>query len=197
MVFKRQIATFIPPDRRPHQPGEDRLLSHDTWTYVLCAALGRVTQIDSPLTLYRQHDANMTESDKPMTVRASDHFQDPRPIYLRRARFYQECAVAFDAASRASDQTAQLSTLSRSAARRYSVRASFWLERCEIYGAQRLASRLSAYRAVEKMACDAPELREYLGATQRIKDLANAVFRPRPTADNSIKRLLRRPAEKG
>lgn len=59
MVFRREITQLIGRAKRPRQPYEPhRPLSHDTWIYMLAAALGRVSHISAPLILYRQHAGN-------------------------------------------------------------------------------------------------------------------------------------------
>lgn len=59
MVFARELVHLVPNDKRPHQPEyPHRTMSHDTWIYTLAAALGRVSHIQAPLVLYRQHANN-------------------------------------------------------------------------------------------------------------------------------------------
>lgn len=59
MVFRREVAHLVPRASRPRQFERSTLLSHDTWIYVLCAALGPVSHIAEPLILYRKHGANV------------------------------------------------------------------------------------------------------------------------------------------
>ena len=59
MLFDRKLIHIVPVATRPKQPEADRRpLSHDTWIYALAAALGRVSHIDQPLCLCRQHSGN-------------------------------------------------------------------------------------------------------------------------------------------
>ena len=59
MVFLKELVHLFPRDARPRQPeSPHRSLSHDTWIYMLAAALGRVSHIAAPLILYRQHGNN-------------------------------------------------------------------------------------------------------------------------------------------
>jgi glycosyltransferase involved in cell wall biosynthesis len=59
MVVRREILHLIPRAARPRQFEQPKPLSHDTWIYVLSAALGSVSHISEPLILYRQHGANV------------------------------------------------------------------------------------------------------------------------------------------
>lgn len=59
MMFRRELLYLIDRSRRPRQPFfPERPLSHDTWIYMLAAALGKVSHIADALILYRQHNSN-------------------------------------------------------------------------------------------------------------------------------------------
>jgi len=60
IVIRREVVHLIDRARRPPQPENQKLpLSHDTWVYMLAAALGRVSIVAAPLILYRQHGGNV------------------------------------------------------------------------------------------------------------------------------------------
>ena len=142
MVFD---ATLVPllQSRRPQQPQDSRPLSHDTWTYVLAAALGRVSHIAEPLICYRQHGANIygVEVEHPWSRMQAAQLS-PVDLYKHRRKFYAECVSAFrEAQSHALWDVGDL----EHAARLYSERASEVALRSEIYTGRTRLGRLRSF----------------------------------------------------
>lgn len=150
MLFRRELLAAIPHGRRPRQPEKpERPLSHDTWIYVLAAALGRVSHIAEPLALYRQHDTNAIGVNQPSTPRKPMTGSRLSMDKLReRMVFYGEMAILFDEASRTDDHP--FTAAATAAAERYMVRHAPLAERLAIYDSPTLASRLRAFTAMNR-----------------------------------------------
>lgn len=155
MTFRRELATLIPRGDRPRQPQAVRPLSHDTWLYVLAAALGRVSHIAEPLILYRQHGANVygttlaggvlarlaTRLDVVRTV--------PIEIYRERAVFDAHMTAVLEALadrSEGSDRDA-----AGRAATRFAERAARWERRVRLYDSVTLSQRAGVYLEMLRM----------------------------------------------
>ena len=170
MMFRREVINLIARELRPLQPGDpDRLLSHDTWVYVLSAALGRVSHISAPLLLYRQHGSNASGSTQ----------ERRRNKLLSLARVpiieYREHAV-FDAAmaklfSDLSERGDSFAMPAKDAAERFTHRSAYWSSRVGTFENPTVSSRLEAYRQSRALSCDAPL---WLGS--RVKDLVLGVL---------------------
>lgn len=170
MMFRREVINLIARELRPLQPGDsDRLLSHDTWVYVLSAALGRVSHISAPLLLYRQHGLN-----------ASGTTQERRRNKLLSLASvpiieYREHAV-FDATMtklfcELSERGGAFAKSAKEAAERFAHRSAYWSSRVGTFDNPTLSSRLQAYRQSRALTCDAPL---WLGS--RMKDLVLGVL---------------------
>lgn len=60
LMIRSELIRDIPYRNRPRQPEEShKPLSHDTWFFVLAAALGKISRINQPLILYRLHGGNV------------------------------------------------------------------------------------------------------------------------------------------
>ena len=96
MVFRRELAMTVPRAGRPRHPETNRPLSHDTWLYVLAAALGRVSHIAEPLILYRQHGENAFGMQKPdLRTRLRIITTVPVESYRERDLFFGALADIF------------------------------------------------------------------------------------------------------
>jgi glycosyltransferase involved in cell wall biosynthesis len=167
MLFRRELVTAIPYGHRPRQPEvPERPLSHDTWIYVLAAALGRVSHIAEPLVLYRQHGRNAigvttSATGARRTSRASLSMNRLR----ERMVFYRHMASSFD--DLAHQGEAQFSAAARAASKRYTDRHDPIAARMAIYDGPSLVSRLRAFRKIKHGAG--------LSSTSRAKDLVFGV----------------------
>jgi hypothetical protein len=166
MVFRRELALLIPRGDRPRHPLEKRPTSHDTWLYIVAAALGRISHIAEPLILYRQHGANafgMTVPD----WRARLHAMRTVPIetYREREIFYGALVAVFDAlATRADDA---LAPRARAAAERYRHRQWIAHTRTHIHASPSLAQRATAFRLLH-----AAPMADRLGLRARTASMA-------------------------
>lgn len=149
MMFRRELVTLIPRSRRPRQPQATRSLSHDTWLYVLAAALGRVSHIAEPLILYRQHDANVYGTALKGSVMAQLKARleivrtVPLTIYRERAVFDAHMATLFqDLVDRLGNSETGAAT---QAGTRFTERAARWARRVELYDSQTLRQRSKVY----------------------------------------------------
>jgi hypothetical protein len=167
MLFRRELVAAIPYDHRPRQPEvPERPLSHDTWVYVLAAALGRVSHIAEPLVLYRQHGRNAIGVAPPGEAtrrrsRAALSMQRLR----ERMMFYRHMAAIFEEVAGSAD--APLAAAANTAAKRYMERHDPVAARMAIYDGPSLLSRLRAFRKLK----DSPAL----SSKSRAKDLVFGV----------------------
>lgn len=150
MLFHRELALLVPRAARPRQPEADRPLSHDTWLYVLAAALGRVSHIAEPLILYRQHAGNAMGTVAPgrlARLRAgTDTFRTvPITVYRERIRVNETLTPLLD------DLAERLPRWSRSATRaavRLGERTAELRRRVALYEASSITDRLRAFRSL-------------------------------------------------
>lgn len=144
MVIRRELALMAPRGERPWDPLYGRPLSHDTWLYILAAALGNVSHIAEPLILYRQHGANvagMRRSGAAQRLRTA--ITAPLATYRGRTTFFAELASVFDriATRRQSDAA----NAAHAAADRYRTRSARLGLRAQIYDGAAVADRLRAF----------------------------------------------------
>ena len=144
MLFRRDLITVFPRDKRPRQPFfPERPLSHDTWIYILAAALGRVSHVNAPLLLYRQHDANAAG----LTMRETKLLNMLASIDLasfrEQAQISRTLAALFEEIGRSSSAFAEQG---RAAAESYEQRSAMLESRAGIFDGSSVASRFTAYR---------------------------------------------------
>jgi glycosyltransferase involved in cell wall biosynthesis len=146
MLFRRELVTTIPYAGRPRQPEvPERSLSHDSWIYVLAAALGRVSHIAEPLILYRQHGGNaigVAQSGprtgrKPGAISSMHRLRERMAFYRHMARLFDELADRADTGFAAA---------AHAAAARYAKRHDPLAARLAIYDSPTLVSRIRAFR---------------------------------------------------
>lgn len=168
MLFRRDLVAAIAREVRPRQPeSPERPLSHDTWIYVLAAALGRVSHIATPLILYRQHDNNAMGIDKPGFWRKNETKLFLSTTNLReRAVFYDRLSKLFEELSRVSGSP--YAEPACAASIRYRERRRPLAARLDIYYGRSVSDRLRAYRALDEGADRRVK--------PRIKDLALGVM---------------------
>jgi glycosyltransferase involved in cell wall biosynthesis len=63
MVLRRELLAIRPPGVRP-----EKIRGHDQWLWFLAASTGKVATIAEPLTLYRQHGANVFGAKEKLTT---------------------------------------------------------------------------------------------------------------------------------
>ncbi len=163
MLFRRWLVTEIPSDHRPRQPEHaERPLSHDTWIYVLAAALGNVSHIAEPLVLYRQHGRNAIGVDQSGGAQKAKR-KPPLSMRLLRERmvFYGHMAQLFGELARTPGFA--YAAAAQAAAARYAERREPIAARFDIYDGPSLPSRLRAFLAVKPSAG--------LRLKSRVKDL--------------------------
>lgn len=149
MLFRRELASLIPRGERPRQPEDTRPLSHDTWLYVLAAALGRVSHIAEPLILYRQHAANVygTVGSGGVAERLRHRLDMARtvPITTYRERAIFDAHMARLLAGFAADADERWQAAARRAADRFDERARRRAHRVRLYDGASKRSRLVLY----------------------------------------------------
>ena len=169
MMFRRELATLIPRKRRPHQPEKPALpLSHDTWLYMLAAALGRVSHIKAPMLLYRQHGSNAWGVEEP---KPENKLIAMRSVPIERFRGQavingQMAALFADLAQRPSPYAAA----ARRAADRFAERHASTSARVAVFDGKTFGARLRAYRTYHRLA---GQPRPWIGS--RVKSLALGV----------------------
>jgi hypothetical protein len=149
MMFRRELATLVPRADRPRQPQATRPLSHDTWLYVLAAALGGVSHIAEPLILYRQHGANVygtTLAGGPLARLATrlDIVRTvPLTVYRERAVFDAHMTTLLKALADRSEGHDR--DVAAQAATRFAERAARWARRVRLYDGATLGRRAGVY----------------------------------------------------
>lgn len=159
MLFRRELATLIARERRPRQPEHpERPLSHDTWIYVLAAALGRVSQIGAPLILYRQHSgAAMGAAHPTRRQRLAKMIGVPMARMREQAIFDDRMAALFR--SFAETHVNAFADPARRAAARFIERRDFLRTRIATFEGKSLRSRFAAYRRLPQLPSDWPARR--------------------------------------
>lgn len=144
MVFRRSLATLVPPSQRPRQPEANRPLTHDIWLYILAAGLGRVSHIVEPLILYRQHGGNALGMTKPsLGMRLRTMATVPVESYRERDIFFGALATTFDALSCYADTT--LATRAEAAAAHYRIKQGRARLRARIHDCSSIRDRAKAF----------------------------------------------------
>ena len=147
MMFRRELATLVPRHERPRHPEANRLLSHDTWLYVLAGAMGRISHIAQPLILYRQHDANACGMLMP-GWRGRLRIMTTVPIegYRERDLFFGALAKIFDGlAERTTGADADRAS---AAAKRYRERRLRAQRRLLVHEGATIAHRIGAFASL-------------------------------------------------
>jgi glycosyltransferase involved in cell wall biosynthesis len=167
MLFRRELVAAIPYDHRPRQPEvPERPLSHDTWVYVLAAALGRVSHITEPLVLYRQHGRNaIGVGSSGDAARKRSRAAVSMHLLRERMTFYRHMASIFDEIAECTDET--VAGAARTASRRYTDRYDPIAARMAVYDGPSMVSRLRAFRNPKNGAA--------LSVKSRAKDLVFGV----------------------
>ncbi|MGI4745778.1 MAG: glycosyltransferase family 2 protein [Janthinobacterium lividum] len=148
MMFRRDLVTLIAREVRPRQPeASERPLSHDTWIYVLAAALGRVSHIVTPLILYRQHENNAIGIGKTGFWRKNKTkwFLSTRNL-RERLVFYDRLSELFEELSRV--PASPFAEPARTASIRYRERRRPLAARLDVYYGRSVSDRMRAYRAL-------------------------------------------------
>jgi hypothetical protein len=175
MLFDRKLIHIVPVATRPKQPEADRRpLSHDTWIYALAAALGRVSHIDQPLCLYRQHGGNAFGVDKrsiAQRIRASTEIPPFR--HQCRVEFYQAMEIVFDRLRSSSDH--ELAGAAGRAAETYRERRMRLQSRMLIYTGRSISVRLNEFLHIHGSRTDAAAAP--LSTLSLLKDLVLGVGR--------------------
>lgn len=156
MLFDRRLLELIPRDQRPVHPEQSapprKPLSHDTWIYVLAAAMGRISHISKELILYRQHGANAVgvaharpswaERLTAPTWRLSERRDYTRRMYELMSQLTARSAGAERERAHA-------------AAQRYGMRLAFFQNRVDVY-AGGVITRIQAFQRLLRGETDTP-----------------------------------------
>ncbi len=182
MIFRRELLGLIDRKKRPRHPfTTERPLSHDTWIYMLAAALGRVSHIAEPLILYRQHGTNASGA-LAHRGRLSDRFSIP----LRR--YEEQCAInqsMTDLLHEISQTSSPFVEQASTAAARFKQRASLSCARATTYLGRTLRERSAAdqtYRDI--LSKDSPNHHD-LSVAPRLKTLCLGVLNIRKFLPNA------------
>lgn len=165
MLFRRELVHLFARDQRPRQPERSQLpLSHDTWIYMLAAALGRVSHITEPLILYRQHGMNVEGVAAPAKWR--------RPLTMATipiTRFREQALIDSEMVrllTEFSCSSGPFAEAARTAADRFETRRMRLAARLRVFEGLNARSRFRAYRAAQQLA---EEPRPWIGS--KVKDL--------------------------
>ncbi len=170
MMVRRAVVHLIARQKRPRQPIDPkRPLSHDTWVYVLAAALGGVSHIAAPLILYRQHASNASGQTKSYRRnKLANLVTVPIIEYREHAKFDASMAEILADPSLQSTPFARAAT---EAANCFARRSAYWSSRVGVFDNKTVRSRLQAYRDTRLLTADAP-----LWFGSRLKDLVLGVL---------------------
>lgn len=151
IVFRRPLVHLIDRRRRPPQPENAALpLSHDTWVYMLAAALGRVSIIAAPLILYRQHGSNVVGVAAP--PRLSKLASLTR---VRKHRWREQAIINGRMAELFADLGAHpgpFAEAARIAAARFAERHALMSARAGIFDYPTASARFQAFRDFQRLA---------------------------------------------
>lgn len=167
LLFKRSILEIVDPKFRPPQPQEPgTVVYHDLWAYVLATVFGKISEIDEPLSIYRQH-SGMTSSG------AIQNYEGGRNVplwhYEFRRKFALDIAEALEAAlptiearyrAKAEAGTAHY----RKVAQRYGARLNLYRRRNPF-------TRAAAFAGMLAGGVYAPPAKGGLGDKAMLKDL--------------------------
>ncbi len=162
MLFRRELLHLIPRgERPPHPQSPGRPLTHDTWLYVLAAALGRVSHIHAPLILYRQHDSNaagVALGQGGLRHRLADWSNVPFFMFQEQFLFYESMAALFATLAAGGGAMAGAAAAARD---RFAQRRELLRTRLAVFGGPSLRARLRAFLRLQRMPRDTPP---WLGA---------------------------------
>jgi hypothetical protein len=164
MLFRSALVGLIAREARPRQPGADRRLSHDTWIYVLAAALGRVSHIAAALILYRQHGGNATGTTReerpgglgPLVRVPIGEYREHAAFDARMAELFADLA----------GEAGPFATAAQTATERFDLRHAYWSSRVSVFDGPTFAERLKAFQKTRDLTREAP-----LWIGSRMKDL--------------------------
>lgn len=159
MLFRRELLFVHPRQARPrhphavgHPPAAGRLLSHDTWIYVLAAALGRVSHIAEPLLLYRQHASNTAG----LTITKYWRLQKFRQMGVvpienlrEQAEFHKAMVGVF---GRVAAGDGAFTAAAAAAAAEFGKRHALSSARASVFDAPTVNARFRAFRAVLRLS---------------------------------------------
>jgi hypothetical protein len=175
MMFRRGLLGIVPIENRPKQPEESqRALSHDTWIYTLAAALGRVSHIDEPLCLYRQHGANSFGIRKRTSAEKIRATMDV-PLFRHRCHeeFYDAMAIIFSSLNFSSDPV--LAEAAGRASEIFKQRGTRLRSRIDAYTGETISVRFREFSRAMQLHSDDPA--QGAGTLSRLKDLLLGVCR--------------------
>lgn len=160
MMFDRAVLQPISRGDRPQQPDQPHLpLSHDHWIYTLCAALGRISHVATPLLCYRQHGSNTYGlKRRPLSNRLYSAITVPEERFREEAAFDAEMARLFAGVG---GGTGRFAAPAVRAAETYRQRAFLCEQRERTYTADRLSDRFGAFRNSRSI----PFYRPWIGST--------------------------------
>jgi glycosyltransferase involved in cell wall biosynthesis len=176
MIFDRRLLEIIPVEGRPKQAEAEHPLlaqiAHDSWIYLIAAALGRVSHIDEPLCLYRKHQTNAflyrEHQDNAFGVRKRLRSFMEAPIFRHRGRanFYQAVEAIFEKLQSTTNDR-DVAEVAQRAAAKYRERNERLQSRIRIYSGEDLHVRFAEFLRAAKMPADDGSF----GILTKMKDL--------------------------
>jgi glycosyltransferase involved in cell wall biosynthesis len=170
MVFNRNLLDVAPTACRPREIEVDRPLLHDRWIHTLAAALGRVSHIDDPLCMYRQHTTNaigLAKRGLAEHMRALSSV--PLVLHRRRVEFYQAMELIFDDLQ--SSPNTVWAKAAAPAAKRYRERSMQLEARIGIYTGATISDRLDEFWKASRLHHADPALGRGSTTLSQMKDL--------------------------
>ena len=151
IVFRRSLVHLIDRRLRPPQPENGALpLSHDTWIYMLAAALGRVSIIATPLILYRQHGNNVFGVTAPARLSRLASLTQ-----VRKRRWREQAIINGRMAALFADLGARpgpFAEAARAAAVRFTERHALMSARAGIFDYATARARFQAFQDFQRLA---------------------------------------------
>lgn len=173
-IFRRDLITAIPSDRRVSFPWHRHCQAHDVWIALMANCVGTVLRSDLPLVLYRRHGSTVTDQGKLAELPSWRRFQGAN--YRDRAFYLEEVSTLL--ARLAKQSSAPYGPRLADASREFRAHARLLSDRSSALMAAPLSRRLAALRRVVKAGGYRRGYRWSFGKARLIKDLLGAFVAP-------------------
>lgn len=173
-LFRRDIITAIPSDRRVSFPWHRHRQAHDVWVALIANCVGTVLRSDRPLVLYRRHGSTVTDQGKAAEPPTWLQFQ--AASYRDRAVYLKSIAALL--AELAEQSGPPYAGRLADASRAIEAYAALLAGRSRALSAASLSSRLAELQRVVAAGGYAQGYRWSFGKARLIKDLLGAFLAP-------------------
>jgi glycosyltransferase involved in cell wall biosynthesis len=173
-LFRRDLITAIPSDRRVSFPWHRHRQTHDGWTTLIANCVGTVLRSDRPLVLYRRHGSTVTDQAKSAEPPTWWRFQGSG--YSDRASYLEEVSALL--AELAVQSNEPYAKRLADASQAIEAHAALLADRGDALTAAALPDRLAALRRVVRAGGYRRGYRWNFGKARLIKDLVGSFVAP-------------------